>query len=99
MDQPEELPIPHGALGVSSAFEIARVWVASGGQHVTLDASVWEDPAAWGLALVDLARHIASAYEQSGGPSAEDALARIRAGFDAEWENPTDEPQGDLLES
>lgn len=95
MNQPEELPIPHSALNASSAFEIARVWVAGGGQHVALDASVWEDPAAWGIALVDLARHIARAYEQSDGPSTEDALTRIRAGFDAEWESSTDEPQGD----
>ena len=62
---PKELPMPRSALTSHSAFEIARIWVAGGGQHVALDASVWEDPAAWGIALVDLARHIARAYEKS----------------------------------
>jgi hypothetical protein len=44
--------------------------------------------------LVDLARHIASAYEQAGTVSRADALARIREAFDAEWSSPTDDPTG-----
>jgi hypothetical protein len=71
------------------AVEILRVWAApNDAQQVTLRTN-WSDPAAWGLLLVDVARHAARAYEREGQDPAE-ALARIRAGFDAEWSSPTD---------
>jgi hypothetical protein len=56
--------------------------------------ATWKDPAAWGIMLVDLAKHIASAYEQSGGLNQAAALSRIKQGFDTEWESPTDRPSG-----
>ncbi|MBL8901131.1 MAG: DUF5076 domain-containing protein [Planctomycetes bacterium] len=89
-----ELPIPPAAKSARQAIELARVWAADGAQHVCLQTGVWADPAAWGLMLVDLARHVARAYEQTGTCSREDALARIRAAFDAEWAHPTDDPVG-----
>lgn len=89
----KELPIPAKAADAEDAIELARVWVADGNQHVSLATEVWEDPAAWGIALVDLARHLAAAYEQTSGMSRDATLARIRAGFDAEWSSPTDEPE------
>jgi hypothetical protein len=95
--QKKELAIPPAAMQDLEAIEIARIWAAEGKQHVTLTTGVWEDPAAWGLMLVDLARHIASAYAVSEGRSPSEVLARIRAGFDAEWDTPTDVPTGDLL--
>lgn len=95
--QKEELAIPPAAIQDIEAIEIARIWAAGGKQHVTLATGVWDDPAAWGLMLVDLARQIASAYAVSEGRSSPEVLARIRAGFDAEWDNPTDVPTGNLL--
>jgi hypothetical protein len=91
-----ELPIPPDATSDPRAREIARVWAAHGGQHVTL-AALWEDPAAWGVMLVDLARHVANAYALRAGVSREEAMARIRKGFDIEWQSPTDEAQGGSL--
>ncbi|MBX3193399.1 MAG: DUF5076 domain-containing protein [Labilithrix sp.] len=85
----DELPIPHGAAMNDDSFELARVWMAAGNQHVSLATGVWEDPAAWGIMLVDLARHLAATYEASG-MSREAALERIRAGLDAEWSSATD---------
>jgi hypothetical protein len=55
---------------------------------------MWSDPAAWGLFLVDLARHIANAYEQAEGRDYGETLARIRDAFEAEWDSPADEPSG-----
>ena len=92
--KPGELPVPPAAVADESATELARAWAAQGRQHVSLAAEAWEDPAAWGIMLVDLARHVARAYEQTQGQTFESALARIREGFDAEWESPTDEPTG-----
>lgn len=74
--------------------ELVRVWAAAGAQHVTLATGLWDDPAAWGLALVDLARHVARAYAQTQGKPPAAVLRRIREGFDAEWGNATDTPTG-----
>jgi Domain of unknown function (DUF5076) len=58
---------------------------------VNLDAGVWKDPAAWGILLADLARHVAHAYEQNAGLDKRTTLERIKDGFGAEFESPTDE--------
>jgi hypothetical protein len=94
----QELPIPPAALTDAKARELVRVWAATGKQHVSLATGLWADPAAWGIMLVDLARHAARAYEQSQGLSRDAALARIRAGLEAEWSTDTDPDRaGSLL--
>jgi hypothetical protein len=95
--QPRRLPIPNAAGADPKASEILSVWVAAGNQHVSLNPHIWDDPAAWGLLLVDLARHVANAHEQSGVMDSAAALERIRQGFDAEWGSPTDAPTGGLV--
>jgi len=92
----KELSIPPAAMRDPEGVELVRIWAAEGKQHITLTTGVWEDPAAWGLMLVDLARHIASAYAMSEGRSSPEVLRRIRVGFDAEWDTPTDDPTGEL---
>ncbi len=89
-----ELPVPAPALGDANARELVRMWAASGAQHVAIATGLWKDPAAWGLALVDLARHVARAYAQTEAMEERAALRRIREGFDAEWSSPTDRPKG-----
>jgi hypothetical protein len=69
-------------------MEMARIWIADGDQHVVLSPKLWDDPGAWGLMLVDLARHVARAYAQSGS-SERAVLEKIRQAFDAEWSLPT----------
>ena len=91
-----ELPIPPTATRDSKAREIARIWAAGGGQHVSLASGLWDDPASWGIMLVDLANHVANAYHLRAGMDRSEALTRIREGFDAEWESSTDEVQGGL---
>ncbi len=95
---PRQLPIPSDAASDDSAIELARIWAAGGKQHVALATGLWKDPAAWGMMLVDLAHHVARAYEQTAGITQEAALTRIREGFDAEWSAPTDTPSGKLIE-
>jgi len=94
----KQLPIPQAALVDPEAMELLRVWIADGGQHISLATGVWDDPASWGIMLVDLAKHIARAFEQSKGSNYEEALRRLRDGFDAEWSSPTDDPVGGLQE-
>jgi hypothetical protein len=90
----KELIVPPGAAAENNAVEMARVWHANGKQHVSLNAPGWKDPAAWGLLLVDVARHVADAYAKAEGRDSNEVLRRIRAGLDAEWESPTDKPKG-----
>ncbi len=95
MSQKDQLPIPASALKDPRSLEVLRVWIANGEQHVALAFGMWEDPAAWGLLLADLARHIAEAHaQQDDAVSAEDFLEEIRAGFEAEMDGPTDEVSG-----
>ena len=93
-----ELPIPDKAIVDPQARELVRVWAAGGAQQVVLATGLWEDPAAWGLMLVDLMKHVANGYAQSSGQNREQVLARIREGFEAEWESPTDQPEGELVD-
>ncbi|HUG92542.1 MAG TPA: DUF5076 domain-containing protein [Planctomycetaceae bacterium] len=92
-----QLPIPPSAARDVKAVELARVWAAHGKQYVSLTSGLWDDPASWGIMLVDLAKHIANAYEQVNGKDRHDVLRRLKEGFDAEWSSETDEPSGGLV--
>jgi hypothetical protein len=91
-----ELDIPPLAANDPKAQELARIWAGGGRQHVILRHDAWEDPTAWGLMLVDLAKHVANAYEQAGKGTHEAVLGMIKEGFDLEWSNPTDEATGEI---
>jgi len=83
---PHELdPVPAADSG---ATEIARVWGARSGQYVSLNDDLWRDPAAWGITLVDLAKHVANAHVQAGRGDAKTVLRKIKQGFDAHWGRP-----------
>ena len=98
LGHPRQLSIPCAAANDTRAVELLRVWAAGGRQHVSLATGLWSDPAHWGMMLVDLAKHIANAYSQTNGTSRAAALQRLREGFDAEWETPTDQPTGKVRE-
>ena len=86
MDQhPHELPIPDPSANNEHAREILRVWAAGGRPQISIDTTVWEDPVSWGIMLVDLAKHLANAYEQAGRMNHAMVLSRIKQNFDAKW--------------
>jgi hypothetical protein len=100
MPHPRELPMPRSLSNEPKAFEIARIWgVAGGGQHVSLSTNVIADPSAWGILLVNMAKHVANAYQQTKGLDANQTLAGIKAAFDAEWASPTDKPVGEVVKN
>jgi hypothetical protein len=92
-----ELQIPPAAEDDPQAVEILRVWAARQEQHVSLSWDLWDDPAIWGMVLADLAGHVANAFQQERGLDRTETLAAIRELFNKELENPTDDPQGKVL--
>lgn len=90
---------PPAAQRDKAAFEVLRVWIAEQGQHVSIRSGAWEDPFAWGIVLADLARHIANAHTmQDSKVDPEAFLERLLEGFEAEIDNPTDEPEGEVTQ-
>jgi hypothetical protein len=96
-DHVRQLPIPGEAASDPNAIELLRVWAAKGKQQVALATGLWDDPANWGIMLVDLVKHIANAYEQTEGLNRSETVDRIRAGLEAEWSSATDDPTGQVM--
>jgi hypothetical protein len=95
----KHLELPAAAQRDKAAFEVLRVWIAEQSQHVSIRSGAWEDPFAWGIVLADLARHIANAHAiQSDKVDKEAFLERLLEGFEAEIDNPTDEPEGEVTQ-
>jgi Domain of unknown function (DUF5076) len=93
------LSIPPAAQRDKASFEVMRVWIAEQGQHVSIQSGAWDDPFAWGIVLADLARHIALAHQLQNKETDIDAfMVRLLEGFQAEIDNPTDEPEGEVTQ-
>jgi len=85
------LSAPPVAINNPDAIEVIRVWAVPGNlQEVSLK-TFWQDPGAWGIMLVDIAKHVAQAYSNEGH-NKNVVLKRIKELFDAEWSSPTYEP-------
>ena len=94
-----ECAIPPEALTDPNGGEILRAWVAHEGLHVTLRIpDEWKDPGHWGVALTDVMRHLADAYQKSQGVAPEVTIARIQEMIAAELASPTDTPTGGFAE-
>lgn len=89
-----EFKLPEDASSDPSSFEVLRVWNTAKGLNVVLKSDVWSDPAAYGIMLADLARHIANGCFQVSGMSVDAALSRVLEGLNAELSSPTDFPAG-----
>lgn len=89
MSKTNELLIPEAAKHDPNSLEIIRIWIANENQHFSLRVGLWNDPAAWGLFLADLARNVAISYEQDTSLDKQASLDRIKLAFNTELENPT----------
>ena len=92
----DELRIPPVAEEDPDSIEVLRVWVANQGQHVTIRTNVWTDPAAWGIVLADLLRHVANAYQQDKRLKFDRTVETIMKMFLAEMSSPTDHARGKI---
>ena len=102
---PDQLPLAAPIYAAKYAKEILRIWETDDRLLVLHETGVWDDPFLWGMALADAVQHIARGYVEDGGltregpngetvpVTLEQAIERIREGFDAELNSPTDEPK------
>lgn len=87
--KPKELAIPFAAHEAKTSSEVLRAWVVDNGLHVSLQRG-FDDPAVWGVLLSDVARHVARIFETEKICSQDEALDKIKATLDAEWDGSTD---------
>jgi len=78
------MQVPEQVRSEPTAKEILRVWSVTNGQVFSVRVEHWDDPAAWGILLADLARHIARSYAEAGLRDEEAAFRRLVSGFRAE---------------
>jgi len=80
---------------LDGSLEFARFWSEPEGEQTFIiePRALGADPFLFGMAMVDAIRHAAIAYSRAVNISEGQALARIMEGFQAELENPTDEPK------
>jgi hypothetical protein len=84
-----ELAVPFAAHESKAATEVLRAWIVDNGLHVSLQRG-FDDPAVWGVLLTDVARHVARVFETEKICTQDEALEKIKAMIDAEWDGPTD---------
>jgi hypothetical protein len=84
----EALNLPPDVLA-KGGIEILRASVVDGAVSIALRRA-FDDPFTWGVLLVDLARHAARVYAMETGIPEDEALTAIRAGIEAELDDPTD---------
>ena len=88
----KQLAVPQAAAEDTASFELLRVWVAHQAQQVTLRPGIWQEPAAWGVMLADLARSIVKIHvENDDELEAEAFLSGLLEGFDSEIESVLEE--------
>ncbi len=84
-----QLSVPPDA-ETHGGHEVLRAFVVDGGLSVSLQRA-FDEPAMWGVLLVDLARQVAGVFAKEGVMSAEEALAEIRHSLDTEWDRSANE--------
>lgn len=92
-DKPVPIDLVPFAEMLDGSREFLRVWAKESGPVTCFvnPRSLGADPALFGIALVDSARHAALAWAKSTGLTEQEALLRIWEGFDGEREAPSND--------
>ena len=95
------LVIPPPAQRDKKSVQMLSAWIAERGLHCTMNVGMWHaegrnEPAAWGVLLADVVRHLATALESENGVDASDILADIVESLTQELDDPTSEANGEF---
>jgi hypothetical protein len=96
------LPIPQAALRDENAVHMLGGWIAEQGLHCSLNVGFFaanghDEPAAWGMMLADVVRHIADAMSKDSGVASHTTVAAILAALEHELDEPTSDVEGDFV--
>lgn len=89
-----DLLVPSEVEADPKAMEVLRAWVANEGLVCAVRPELWKDATSWGIVLADVTRHVANARKALYGDDAAITVDKIKAVFNSELTNPTDEPTG-----
>jgi hypothetical protein len=94
----DELPIPPAVRSDKKARELIRAWTAHGELHCSLNGDSWaeKEPTFWGILLTDVVRHVANALNEAKGWDKNETVREIRRVFNAELDEPTADPSGQI---
>jgi hypothetical protein len=92
------LPTPSDIASDPKAQEILSLWIIDGSPFCLIQVG-WNNPAAWGLALADVARMIGNALRDSQGIDPKEAVTVLRELFNRELDQPTAETTGKFVDS
>jgi len=92
-DKPIPIDLVPFADMLDGGREFLRAWAKQNGpaSYFVNPKALGADPALFGIALVDAARHAAAAWGKALGRSESDMLARIWDGLEAERSAPTND--------
>lgn len=96
-EQDRALEPPRAAVAEPDGFEVLRLWVGGGRQHVALRPETWKKPELWGIVIADFARHVANALEPDDAEMRELFVSKIAEMFNQEIAKPTSEVTGGRL--
>ncbi len=90
-DKPIPIDLVPFAEMLGGSREFLRAWVKPEGptSYFINPRALGPEPALFGIAMVDAARHSAAAYAKMMGKDEAEVLARIWEGFEAERDAPT----------
>ena len=93
------LAVPPAAQRDEDAVQMLGAWIAEQGLHCSINIGMWQDsgqdePAAWGILLSDVIRHIAAAAHDRYGFDEAGTIAAIVDSLHAELDDPSSDTQG-----
>ena len=95
------LVIPTPVQSDDDAIQMLSAWIAERVLHCTMNVGMWhaegrDEPAAWGILLADVVRHLANAIESERGVAADDVIADIVESLNEELDNRTSKGNGEF---
>ena len=95
------LVIPPAAQRDEHSIQMLSAWIAERGLHCAINVGMWEaeghnEPAAWGVLLADVMRHLANAIQTGRDGSSEVTIEKIVDSLLKELEKPTSKATGEF---